>query len=274
MSTKSIENQINKIYNNVWKKLLNKERINALSKGSSIPIELAIIKLKNSISYNEFAKKFSKELAKKGLNNQKGIWRKYFEAAKKIKYIALPKTFKEFEEQTYKKAVQNNFNMITTLPDKVLEVVKHKYTSNLIEEVIKGTRNRGSFEKELKKHGSTNSKVIARTETAKLQTLVLENRAIDLGSVAYIWLASNDKRTRPSHRNMNGVVVFWKFEKPHLDNMIGHAGEFPNCRCSPQPILDIDEITKSNYRVWDYHTNKIINISKNDLIAALERGYL
>ena len=122
--------------------------------------------------------------------------------------------------------------------------------------------------------GNTHSKVIARTESAKLQTVILENRALDLGSIAYIWLASNDKRTRPSHKAMNGVIVFWNFNKPLLDNMRGHAGEFPNCRCSPQPIFDEEDLQKPFYKVYDYRNNNIISMNKKDLIEALKRGQL
>ena len=154
------------------------------------------------------------------------------------------------------------------------EDILNDYMTTLIEQTIKGTKPRGAFKKELQKHGATNAEVIARTEAAKLQTVVLESRATDIGSVAYIWLASKDKRTRKSHREMDGVVVFWKFEKPLLDEMRGHAGQFPNCRCSPEPIFDEDDLTKSNYRVYNYKTDNVINMTKKELLEALKRGQL
>ena len=61
-------------------------------------------------------------------------------------------------------------------------------------------------------------------------------------------------------------------EKPFLDNMYGNAGEFPNCRCSPEPILDERDITKSIYRVYDYRTKKIIQLTKHQLIESLKQG--
>jgi hypothetical protein len=42
--------------------------------------------------------------------------------------------------------------------------------------------------------------------------------------------------TRPSHRAMEGVFVKWS-DPPTLDRMTGHAGEFPNCRCYPEPVV-------------------------------------
>lgn len=270
---KAIERQINQIYAEVYKKVFNNRNLANLANGQKAGIYNTVASFNNSKKYDEFAMKFAAALAKKGLANQKGIWRKYFEAARAAHYIALPKTFNQFEAQIMSKAVKENFKMIKTIPDKMLDIMNHKYTSTLIEEVAKGTLSRGSFRKMLASHGHKNATVIARTETAKLQTTILQARATDLGSVAYIWLASNDKRTRPSHKAMNGVVVFWS-HKPTLDKMVGHAGEYPNCRCSPNPIMDEDDLTKSNYKVYDYRTDKIINLSKKDLLEALQKGKL
>lgn len=274
---KRIEGQIQKIYNKVFKEVFKPDVMRDLENGSRDQVELRIAKVATSEQYRKFSEKFAKELAKAGLSHQKGLWRKYFEAARSAHYIALPHTYPEFEKKIYEKAVENNLNMIISIPDKLLEVVNHKYTTTLIKEVAEGKIPRGSFKRQLEKHGNTNAKLVARTETAKLQTVILENRATDLGSVVYQWLASNDKRTRPSHRNMNGVIVFWRpsnTEKPLLDNMYGNAGEFPNCRCSPEPIFDEDDLPKSNYRVYDYRNHTIISMTKNDLLKAIEKGSL
>lgn len=273
---KSIERRINQIYNEVYKKVFNKKNLKALSNDSRIDIIYGLSKLESSNTYNEFAKKFAKELAKKGLANQRGVWRKYYEAARKSHYVALPLTYKEFEFKTLSIAIQHNFAMIKSIPQRMIEILNHKYTSTLIEEVAKGSIARGSFAKLLAKHGHKQAKLIARTEAAKLQTAITESRAMSIGSVAYTWISSKDRRTRPSHREMNGVIVFWRptEQKPLLDNMRGNAGEFPNCRCDAQPIVDIDEITKSSYKVYDYNTNKIITMTKHKLIESLQKNEL
>lgn len=273
MNTK-IEREINKLYSQVYKKVFNKEATNSLMNGSSVTVSQRLQLLASSVEYNEFAKKFSIELAKQGLSNEKGLWRKYFEAAKQRHYIALPTTFKEYEMQTLSKAVKTNFEMITSIPSRMMEILEHKYTSTLIEEVAKGNLPRGSFRKLLQSHGAKQAKVIARTETAKLQTAITENRAKNLGSVAYIWRSSNDQRTRPSHKAMNDVVVFWRdqSQKPLLDNMRGNAGEFPNCRCTIRPILNEDDLTKTTYKVYNYNTDTIDTMYKNELLNAIEDG--
>ena len=273
---KTVERKINKIYNIVYNKLFNKTRVAKLSKGIRTDILRAEAILESSKSYNKFAEEFSKELAKVGLRKQRGIWRKYYAVAKKRHYVALPKTWSEFEMKQLSAAVKHNFTMIKSIPARMMEILEHKYTSTLIEEVAKGKLPRGSFERQLKAHGHKQPKLIARTETAKLQTAIVQNRSQDLGSVMYRWRSSNDKRTRPSHREMNDVIVFWRsdLEKPLLDGMYGNAGEFPNCRCSPQPILDENDITNSWYKVYDYRQHKIISLGKNELIKAMQNGGL
>ena len=271
---KSIERQIKLIYNKVYKSVFTSSTIDLLSKGDTDSVNLILGKLQSSDLYNKFAEKFSKELAKKGLANQRGIWRKYFEAAKKAHYVGLPITFSQYEKQIMRKAIENNFQMIKSIPDEMIKMLNHKYSNKLIEEVVQNKISRGSFRKQLEKHGVTNSKVIARTETAKLQTVILENRATDLGSIVYEWIASNDKRTRPSHRAMNGVIVFWKQPKPQLDGMIGHAGEFPNCRCSPNPIMDEDDLDESYYKVYNYKSNQVVRMTRNELLNAIKKGEL
>ena len=274
---KRIEKQIADIYAKVFAKVYNKTNLASLANGNRASILQAVVKIESSKDYNKFATEFANELAKKGLRYQRGIWRKFYNAAKKLHYEALPPTYSKYEAQIMSKAVKHNFEMIKSIPRRTVEIMEHKYTSSLIEEVAKGKLTRGSFMRELQSHGVKNARLIARTETAKLQTAIAETRARDLGSVAYFWLSSNDKRTRPSHRMMNGVIVFWRdllTEKPHLDGMFGNAGEFPNCRCAPQPIVDADQLTEQSYKVYDYRTQKIITISKNNLIKALQIGHL
>lgn len=273
---KRIEKQINAIYQKVYKSVFTKESTDMLMKGSRASIETKLVTLQSSEKYDEFARKFAKELAKYGLSTKRGVWRKYYQAAKSAGIIALPATYKDFELSVLSHTVKHNFEMIKSIPSKMLEILNHKYTSALIEEVAKGALPRGSFASMLAKHGVNQSKLIARTETAKLQTAITKTRSVSVGANTYTWLSSNDKRTRPSHKAMNGVVVFWRpdSQKPLLDNMRGDAGEFPNCRCDAQPNVDIDDFTASRYKVYNYHTDKVEWMSKTDLINAIQKGEL
>lgn len=276
MINNSIERQINKIYMEVYKKVFTSGDLYKLSQNNRIDIAQKLVQISSTEKFNKFAKLFSIELAKKGLRGQKGIWRKYYEAAKAAHYIALPQTYNAYELQNLSRAVQHNFEMIKSIPQRMMEILQHKYTSALIEEVAKGTTSRGSFAKLLAKHGHNQAKLIARTETAKLQTEITRSRSTNLGSVAYKWISSKDKRTRPSHRAMDGVIVFWRedLQKPLLDNMRGDAGEFPNCRCDAEPIVDIDDLRIQTYKVYNYHTDKIVTMSHRSLVEALKAGKL
>lgn len=274
--SRAIEKQIEKIYKSVFDKIFTSTRISSAMKGSSSAIHEAVKKLSSSDKYKEFCKEFAAKLAKKGIHRHRALWKKYYDTAKRLHHIVLPNTYKEFELAIMKKAIAHNFKMIKTIPSYMMKIYEHKYTSTLIEQVAKGSIGRNAFIRELRKHGHKNAGVIARTETAKLQTAIDESRAKSLGSVAYIWSSSQDKRTRPSHKAMNKVVVFWRKdgEKPLLDNMRGNAGEFPNCRCNPLPIFDEVDLTSSSYKVYDYRRDKIINMSRLQLSKAMKNGQL
>lgn len=273
---KRAERIINKIYQELFKKIFTKQQIIAGSKGNYSSIATSIFQIQNSAVYNNFAKRFSKKLAIAGLSKQKGLWRKYYNAAKIKHIVTLPNTFSEYEYDLMKKAVEENFKMIKSIPVHILETYKQKAVQTVIQQVAEGSVGRKTFETVLKKHGAKNARIIARTESAKLQTSIDESRATSLGSVCYEWLSANDKRTRPSHRAMNGVIVFWRqsSQKPLLDNMRGNAGEFPNCRCSPLPILNESDIINSSYKVYDYRDDKIIILTKAKLIECIKKGGL
>lgn len=276
MRSKYIERQIEKIYKEAYKKVFNNVGMTEAMKGSHTDIRNRILRLQESEKYKELCKEFAIRLSKAGINQQKGTWRKYYEIAKKNHQGVLPATYSKFEEKIMQEAVKHNFKMIKSIPQELLKVYQQKYVNTLIEQVAKGSVGRHTFEQQLKSHSHKNAKLIARTETAKLQTSILENRATKLGSVAYIWRSSNDKRTRQSHKTMNNVVVFWRkdSEKPLLDKMRGNAGEFPNCRCTPQPIVDESQLISSTYKVYDYRHDKIISMNKTKLLEALQKGEL
>ena len=270
------ERLINKIYQEVFKKVFTKQRIVQASKGQSQNVYSSLLQLQNSKQYEEFAKKFAKKLASAGLSNQKGLWKKYYQAAKAKHYIGIPDTYSQYELQLLQQIVQHNFKMIKSIPQHVMSVYEQKDIQTAIEAVAQGKVGRKAFETQLKQHGAKNARLIARTESAKLQTAIDEHRATSLGSVCYQWLSSKDKRTRPSHRAMNNVIVFWRpdSQKPLLDKMRGNAGEFPNCRCTPIAILDENDLTDSSYKVYDYRSDSIVSISKTELIKSIRKGSL
>lgn len=272
---KVIEREIKKLYDVVKKKIFNKENLNLAIKDKK-EIEKIAKKLQNSKKYEEFCKKHAIDIANKGMLSDRKQWKIYYEKAKSLHKTKIPDTYTEFEKSIFKKAVIENFKMIKSIPEEIMKVYKQKDVDTLIKEVVEGKLPRGSFQRQLEYHNSKKAKLIARTETSKLLTAIDEQRSKDLGAVCYEWISTHDKRTRKSHQEMNGVIVFWRpdNQKPELDKMQGNAGEFPNCRCSPGVIFDESDLTKNNYKVYDYKRKQVIEMSKSKLLEAIENGGL
>ncbi|WP_240041308.1 phage minor head protein [Paenibacillus ginsengarvi] len=91
--------------------------------------------------------------------------------------------------------------------------------------------------------------LIARTETSKTQTALTQARSELLGLDWYIWRTSKDSRVRDSHKLMDGVLIKWA-APPSPEKLEGadrtygnyHAGCIFNCRCYPEPVIDLDLI--------------------------------
>lgn len=91
--------------------------------------------------------------------------------------------------------------------------------------------------------------LIARTEISRAETDLTRARAEKIGIDWYQWQTSEDSRVRPSHRNMNQVLVAWE-EPPSPERLLRekstlgeyHAGACPNCRCVSLPLADFDEV--------------------------------
>ena len=124
--------------------------------------------------------------------------------------------------------------LITSLPD----TASKKAVEYANDYAIRGMRAEDLIDK-VQKLGSVTknrAKLIARTEIARATTIMTQSRAVSIGSNSYIWHSSTDGRVRDSHAEMNGEEVFWA-NPPTLDGLTGHAGEFPNCRCWPEPVI-------------------------------------
>lgn len=78
--------------------------------------------------------------------------------------------------------------------------------------------------------------LIARTETSKANATFNEARAQSVGSNGYIWRTAEDGDVRQSHADMDGQFVEWS-NPPTLDDMTGHAGCLPNCRCYAEIVF-------------------------------------
>lgn len=139
--------------------------------------------------------------------------------------------------EAYKERVAHNITLITSIVTHSRDAVAKLVTEN----VIAGTRAE-ELAKQIEHVGevsASRARTIAATEVSKAGTALTRARAEDVGSEGYIWRTARDGDVRDSHRAMEGRFVKWS-EPPTLDNMTGHAGEFPNDRCYAEPVLKRD----------------------------------
>ena len=178
-------------------------------------------------------------------------WRKAAKAATKGKFLY--RSLMEEIERGNKLIIENqiieNISLIRTLPTDVSD----KVVRDIVDEALKGKRAR-SIEKVIReqtdKHARASARLIARTEVSKTTTALTKARSEQLDIRWYVWRTALDgDRVRKSHRNMEGVLVSWA-EPPSPERLVGekdvgnyHAGNIWNCRCYPEPLLDIDDVT-------------------------------
>ena len=129
-------------------------------------------------------------------------------------------------------------DLITSIP---LDAAKRVHELTL-KGITEGQR-AGDIAKEIMRQNEVSASkamVIARTEVARTASTLTQARAEYIGSTHYVWRTSRDGDVRDSHRKMEGKVVAWD-DPPTLDNMVGHAGCLPNCRCYPEPIIPSED---------------------------------
>lgn len=144
--------------------------------------------------------------------------------------------------------IRENANLIKTFPLNI-SVQLNAYIGR---EAYKGRRAADILDDMMKMFPNTAKSrlmLIARTEVSKTQTALVQARAMNMGADWYIWRTSDDERVRPSHRKMDGVICNWK-DPPDPEKVCGlksygkyHAGDIFNCRCYPEPIVNLDYVT-------------------------------
>lgn len=129
---------------------------------------------------------------------------------------------------------RNQVELITSLPLQAADRVHRLTMQNL------GTNARpADLKAEILRSGEVTvarATLIARTEVSRASANLTQARATFIGSSGYVWRTAKDSDVRPSHKKMEGKFVSWN-NPPTLDNLTGHAGCLPNCRCYPEPII-------------------------------------
>ena len=145
--------------------------------------------------------------------------------------------------------IEENANLIKTLPTDVAK----KVTKDISDMALKGMRASEIakvIREQTDKYSRASAKLIARTEVSKTTTALTKARCDNLDLHWYVWRTMEDgDAVRKSHRIMEGVLVNWN-EPPSPEALAGeksvgnyHAGNIWNCRCYPEPLIEIDDIS-------------------------------
>lgn len=135
---------------------------------------------------------------------------------------------------TMRESLARQVVLIKSLPTDAAERV-HKLT---LEGILQGTR-AAEIAREIGRSGqvtASRATLIARTEVSRTSTELTKARALSVESEGYTWETSRDSDVRPSHAKMQGRFVEWA-NPPTLDNLTGHAGCLPNCRCWTRVVI-------------------------------------
>lgn len=227
-----------------------------------------------SDEFQEFIYSIVRRMVTPLATNNARTWR---EAARKanrgrILYNALMEELDSGTQTIIENQIIENVSLIRTLPSDTAD----KVVRDIYDNALKGKRAK-SIESIIigmtSQHARASARLIARTEVSKTTTALTKARSEQLGLKWYVWRTALDgDRVRKSHRNMEDVLVNWN-EPPSPEALVGeknvgyyHAGNIWNCRCYPEPLIEMDDVTWP-HRV--YHNGSIKRMNKsefNDLL--------
>lgn len=204
----------------------------------------------HNMTFHRFAEETAKKMVGSLLNAGEKTWR---QAARensngRLIYDALRKELTGTVGISFASEINRNAGIIKSLP---LDIA-NQVTRYISEESIDGRRADDIANDILRKFPSmarNRAALIARTEVSKTSTALIQARCENVGLDWYVWRTSEDGRVRDSHRHMESVLVKWT-NPPSPERLIGeknppapyHAGNIYNCRCYPEPVVNLDYI--------------------------------
>lgn len=136
----------------------------------------------------------------------------------------------------------NNAKLIKSVPEDAIKDIRRIVLNGLAEgktgkeitKLISGTSENSVFNKM-----NNRIKVIARTETAKINSQITNKRLTKLGIEKAVWDAVNDDRVRKCHWARNGEVYsIKKGLYSSCDGKTIQPGQEINCRCVARAIIE------------------------------------
>lgn len=145
-----------------------------------------------------------------------------------------------------KEFVKWNTDLISTLPDRFKADLGDKLSASWAAGERAETME-GFIDDIIEKVGDTceaNAALIARDQTAKMNSAFNQVRQTELGIRRYEWSTSSDERVREDHAALNNQIFRWDEPGPLAGTIDGepcHPGEDIQCRCVAIPVFDLDE---------------------------------
>jgi SPP1 gp7 family putative phage head morphogenesis protein len=160
-------------------------------------------------------------------------------------YAALQNELKGPVGVRVRELIQQNSLLIRSLPREVAS----RAAAHIASQAQEGKRATASIPGLLAHVARYRARLIARTETSKATTALTQARSEELGLEWYMWRTSKDARVRLSHRKMDTVLFRWN-DPPSPEKLVGehstlgkyNAGNAPNCRCYPEPLLRLNQV--------------------------------
>lgn len=213
-------------------------------------ISRALLRIASSPQFDELCRQAAGQMATMLAVGQKSTWRAAAAASsqgRRIYKALMKETTNTALGQTISDIVAQNARLIRTVPQsmagKLSELARKREFEGVRPEAI--TREVMKKAKHLKEY---EARRIARTESAKASTALVQARAESLELPFYIWRTARDQRVRRQHEKLNDVICRWS-DPPDPEALAGqksygsyHPGGIFNCRCIALPIVDLEDI--------------------------------
>ena len=268
-------------------KPVKKEVMKAAASGDVDKVAKLLIKASKSRLFNRKSKEIAKKIVNLEWNMQEKDWRTAARKASKNPefYQLLQLNLKGDIKTRYDEIIEQNAKIIKTLPEDISRgVVKH-----ISRRQFEGQRPE-KLAPEIKsffiEHTRAKEKLIARTESSKCKEALMQARSESVGVRWAQWVSTDDRRTRPAHAFMDGVIFDYK-HPPAAEELAKKAGKYKgktyghygpgnifNCRCYSAPVISLKYL-RYPIQVYDWKKNALVKMSKEEFIefTKLHRSY-
>lgn len=225
----------------------------ARASGALVELHIEGDKIRNPEALKKALQDYSRQLTPWAKNQAKKLLENTYKRTKSDK--AYQESSKRIGKAISEELFKSETGILATLlMNEQVELIKSipleagERAQRLALEGLTGDRRADEIASELMettKVTESRAKLIARTETARANTMLNMARATSVGSTQYIWRNSGDQAVRHSHKwrngkKLDGQVFSWDNPPKLDDGTVGHPGTFPNCRCYAEPILPED----------------------------------